>query len=86
MGENQHGVSSLSPCNCCQPTATEIQRLESKPATKKSIGIDSICTYDGEKYIVVGFDSKKSMISIQKFNNKSAKPKNVSIKALKFED
>lgn len=86
MGENEHGVSSLSPCNCCQPTATEIQRLESKPATKKSIGVDSICTYDNEKYIVVGFDSKKSMISIQKLNNKSAKLKNVSIKALQFED
>ncbi len=86
MGENQHGISSLSPCNCCQPTATEIQRLESKPAARKSIGVDSICTYDSEKYIVVGFDCKKSMISIQKLNNKSAKVKNVSIKALQFED
>jgi hypothetical protein len=68
------------------PTALEIQKLESKPAARKSIGVDSICTYDGEKYIVVGFDSKKSMISIQKLNDKSAKLKNVSIKALQFED
>ena len=86
IGENEHGVSSLSASSCSVPTALEIQKLESKPTARKSIGVDSICSYDGEKYIVVGFDSKKLIISIQKFNDKSAKIKNVSIKALKFED
>lgn len=84
--ENEHGTSNVPESRCSQPTAAEIQKLESKSASKKSIAIDSICTYAGEKYIVVGFDSKRSMISIQPINNKSARPQNVSIKALSFEN
>ncbi|WP_028083607.1 DUF5906 domain-containing protein [Dolichospermum circinale] len=86
MGENKHGISSLSASGCSQPTALEIEKIESKPAASKAISIDSVCVYSGEKYIVVGFDSKKSMISIKPLANKNAKPQNVSIKALKFED
>lgn len=87
MGENKHGISSLSASGCSQPTALEIEKLESKALpSKKAIGINSICIYAGEKYIVVGFDSKKSMISIQPLANKNARPQNVSIKALLFED
>lgn len=87
MGENEHGISSLSASGCSQPTALEIEKLESKAVPcKKAIALNSICTYSGEKFVVVGFDSKKSIISIQPLSNKNARPQNVSIKALLFED